>query len=152
MELSSHSRKEKKRNWKTYEERVIERLSTAFGELQELVYQACETIQIMRFETRGVKSKLELSQKVLILLLKHLISKSYRRMSLMLVLFSWLSNIQISYKTIERLYSDELVKLALANLHIIILEKKGVEIADCSADGSGYSLTITKHYASEAQR
>lgn len=142
----------KKRDWKTYEQKVADRINYAFGELQELVYQAVCTIEIKSFETRGAKPKLTLEQKVLILLLKHLIGKSNRDMSFMLVIFSWLSKIRVSYKTIERLYSDEIVKLALFNLHILMLDKKELSSVDCSGDGTGYSLSISKHYASIAQK
>jgi len=85
-------------------------------------------------------------------LLKHLIGKSNREMSLMLIIFSWLCDIDVSYKTIERLYSDQEVILALHNLHVIMLRKKGVKNVDCGGDGSGYGLSIKKHYATEVQR
>jgi transposase len=52
-----------------------------------------------------------------------------------------LSGIDVSYKTVERLYSDEEVIMALHNLHVLILIKKGVEKSvDASGDGTGYSL------------
>jgi len=60
----------------------------------------------------------------------------------MLAIFSLLSGIDISYKTVERLYSDPEVEMAIHNLHILILKKKGVKNVDCSGDGTGYSLTI----------
>ena len=34
----------------------------------------------------------------------------------------------------------------------MILKKKGVKDAECTGDGTGYSLTISKHYASVAQK
>ncbi|MFH1828016.1 MAG: hypothetical protein ABH824_02010 [Nanoarchaeota archaeon] len=45
-------------------------------------------------------------------------------MAIMVVIFSWLTDIDISYKTVERLYSDDQVILALHNLHQLILKKK----------------------------
>jgi len=36
------------------------------------------------------------------------------------------SGIDISYKTVERLYSDELVMMALHNLHVLLLKKKRI--------------------------
>jgi len=143
---------EKKRDWRTYEQRLSERLKKAFKELKPLVHEAIATIKIVKGETRGSKPQLTLEQKVLALLLKHLIGKSNRNMSAMLVLFMWLTNIDVSYKTIERLYSDQEVSLALHNLHLLILKKKGVKDVDGGGDGTGYSLTIKKHYASEAQK
>lgn len=141
-----------KRDWKTYEERVSKRLKVAFHELKPLVGEAVRTLNIKKAESRGAKSLLSLEQKVLVLLLKHLISKSNREMSLMLILFSWLTDVNISYKTVERLYSDNEVTLALHNLHILILKKKGIKDVDCGGDGTGYGLTVKKHYASEAQK
>lgn len=143
---------EKKRDWRTYEEQVQFRLKQAFQDLKPLISEAVKTIKVVKDEPRGAKEKLTLEQKVLILLLQRLIGKSNRNMSGMLTLFFWLTEIDISYKTIERLYSDPLVSLALHNLHMLILKKKEVKEADCGGDGTGYSLTIKKHYASSAQR
>lgn len=142
----------KERDWRTYEQRVAKRLETAFRELKPLVQEAVSSIRVIKQETRGTKPILTLEQKVLALLLKHLIGKSNREMSFMLIIFSWLTNVSVSYKTIERLYSDQEVLLALHNLHTLILRKKGVKDTDCSGDGTGYGLTIKKHYATEAQK
>lgn len=144
---------DKKRDWRTYEQRLIERLKKAFKELKPLVQEAVQTIRITKGESRGAKPRLTLEQKVLALLLKHLIGKSNRNMSSMLVLFMWLTDIDVSYKSIERLYSDPEVILVLHNLHMLILKKKGIEeVKDSGGDGTGYTLTIKKHYASEAQK
>lgn len=143
---------DKKRYWRTYEQRLTERLKKAFKELRPLVREAVATIKIVKGETRGSKPQLTLEQKVLALLLKHLIGKSNRNMSSMLVLFMWLTDIDVSYKSIERLYSDQEVILALHNLHVLTLKKKEVKDIDSGGDGTGYSLTIKKHYASEAQK
>jgi len=86
------------------------------------------------------------------LLIKHIIGKSNRNMAAMFAVFSLLSGIDVSYKTVERFYSDPEVLAVLHNLHVLILKKKGVGNADCSGDGTGYSLTTKAHYASEAQK
>ena len=130
----------KKRDWRTYEQRFAERVRTAYRELRPLVREAIEPLKIIKGETRGAKPILELEQKVLLLLLKHIIQKSNRDISGMLVIFSCLTDIDISYKTVERLYSDQEVICALHNLHVLILKKKGVENANCGGDGSGYAL------------
>ncbi len=70
----------------------------------------------------------------------------------MLAVFSLLSGVDVSYKTIERLYSDPEVEMAVHNLHVLLLKKKGVKDVDASGDGTGYSLTIKKHYATETQK
>jgi len=141
-----------KRDWRTYEQRVAERLRTAFRQLKPLVHEAALSIHFVSGETRGTKPKLNVEQKVLAILIKHIIGKSNRNMSAMFVIFSLLSSIDVSYKTVERFYSDPEVLAVLHNLHVLILKKKGVKEADCSGDGTGYSLTIKKHYASEAQK
>jgi transposase len=73
-------------------------------------------------------------------------------MASMLGIFSLFSGIDVSYKAVERLYSNHEVELAIHNLHILILKKKGIENIDACGDGTGYSLTIKKHYASETQK
>ncbi|MDO9580300.1 MAG: hypothetical protein Q7J06_07000 [Bacteroidales bacterium] len=113
-----------KRDWRTYEQRLAERLKTAYKELKPLVKEAVQSLEIVQGETRGVKQKLTLEQKVLLVLIKHLFGKSNRDMAIMVVIFSWLTDIDISYKTVERLYSDDQVILALHNLHQLILKKK----------------------------
>ena len=61
-----------------------------------------------------------------------------------------ISDIDISYKTVERLYI-ELVMMALHNLHVLLLKKKGIRESDATGDGTGYSLTVKKNYESYAQ-
>jgi hypothetical protein len=142
----------KKRDWRTYEQRLSLRLRTAIKELEPLIEEAISTLNIVKVENRGINPKLTPKQKTLLLLLKHLVGKSNREMSSMLVVFSLLSGIDVSYKTVERLYSDDEVLMILHNLHTLLLKKKGVEQPDCSGDGTGYSLTVKKHYATQAQK
>src|SRR3989339_613446 len=113
-----------KRNWRTYEQRVTERLKTAFRELKPLVHEAVSTITFVSGERRGAKATLTVEQRVLALLIKHIIGKSNRNMSSMFVIFSLLSDIDVSYKTVERFYSDQEVIAVLHNLHRIILTIK----------------------------
>ena len=69
----------------------------------------------------------------------------------MLDIFSMLSGIDVSYKTVERLYSDDEVIMAIHNLHALILKRKKVTNSDATGDGTGYSLTVKKNYESHAQ-
>lgn len=142
----------KKRDWRTYEQQLSNRIRTAMRNLGSLIEESVLNIKVIKVETRGRKRKLTLKHKVEILLIKRLIEKSNREMSNMLVLFSLLSNIDVSYKSIERLYSDEEVHLALLNLHSLLLKKRGVNNPNCAGDGTGYSLTIKQHYASSAKK
>ena len=152
IEHYKETKETKKRDWKTYEQRFAERVKKAMKELSPLVREAVKTLRIYKKETRGNKPKLTLKQKVILLLLQRLFGKSNRAMANMLVIFTLLTEVDVSYKTVERLYSDCEVIMALHNLHILILQKKDVKTADCSGDGTGYSLTIKKHYASVAQK
>jgi len=69
----------------------------------------------------------------------------------MLDIFSMLSGIDVSYKTIERLYSDDDVIAAIHNLHVLILKTRDIKSSDATGDGTGYSLTVKKNYESHAQ-
>lgn len=152
IEHYKETTEDKKRDWRTYEQKFVERVKTAMKELSPLIDEAIASFRIYKGETRGNKPKLTLKQKVTLLLLKHLFAKSNRTMANVLFIFSLLTGLDVSYKTVERLYSDPKVKIALHNLHTLILKKKGVKEVDGGGDGTGYSLTIKKHYASEAQK
>ena len=51
---------DQKRDWRTYEQRLAERLKTAYKELKPLVQEAVQSLEIVHGETRGVKQKLTL--------------------------------------------------------------------------------------------
>jgi len=142
----------RERDWRTYEQRLMVRIKGAIGELEPLVEEATGSITVVKAQRRGRKPELTLKQKTILLLLKRLFDRSNREMSTQLMAFSMLTGIEVSYKTVERLYSDEEVLLALQNLHALILRKKRVVDPDCSGDGTGYSLTVRKHYATEVQK
>lgn len=141
-----------KRDWRTYEQQFARRAKACFHNLEPLVEEAVSSIKAVKGENRGNEPLLTLKQKVLVLLLKHFCGKSNRTMEWMVILFSLLTHIDVSYKTIERLYSDEAVQLAIFNLHSLLLKKKGVEKVGGSGDGTGYAVSVTQHYASSAQK
>lgn len=146
--IESHP-KEKERDWRTYEQLFSKRIRDAIKALDPLIHEAVSTIRI---EPRtGRPDNLTLEQKVKLLLIKQLVGESNRMFANMLDVFSMLSGIEVSYKTVERLYSDEEVMMALHNLHVLLLRKKDVEKSDASGDGTGYSLSISKHYESIAK-
>lgn len=142
----------RKRDYKTYEQQYAARARKCFQELEPLVEKAVSSIKLISGEKRGKEQKLSLKQEILLLLLKHFCAKSNRSMEWMSVLFVWLTNVDVSYKTIERLYSREEVRLALFNLHVLLLRKKGIDHVDCAGDGTGYALCVKVHYATEAQK
>jgi transposase len=137
------------RDWRAYERTWRQRLVGAARALAPLVRQA-SAFHVERGP--GAPHKLALEHRVLILLLKALFGKSNRVMAGLLAFFGLLARIDVSYKTVERLHSDPDVAVALENLHRLMLERRGVRVADCAGDGTGYGLSITRHYASTVKR
>jgi Transposase len=121
------------------------RIRDAIKSLDPLIHEAVSAIHIDD-SGPGRPSALTLEQKVKLLLIKQLVGKSNREFAYMLEIFSMISGIDISYKTVERLYSDELVMMALHNLHVLLLKKKGIKESDATGDGTGYSLTVKKNH------
>ena len=140
----------KHKNPKTYEKDFMRKIKSSMKNLGGLINNA--TKSIISEKKTGRPSKLTLNQKLTLILLQQLVGKSNRMMTYLLDIFFIVFGIEISYKTIERLYSDEGVNLALLNLHNLILKEKGVEEIDSSGDATGYSLTIKTHYQTFASR
>lgn len=140
----------KHKNSKDYEKRFTKRIKLAIKNLSGLVSKATEGL-IVNNKT-GRPSKLSLKQKVILILMQQLIGKSNRIMENLLYLFSIFFEIDISYKTIERLYSDDEVRLALTNLFNLIIKERGLGEIDASGDATGYSLSIKTHYQTYASR
>jgi transposase len=140
----------KKRDWRTYERQFALRMKTAVNELDPLIRQAVSAIHMVHGP--GHPHALTLEQRVKLLLIKQLAGESNRMFANMLALYSMLSGIDVSYKTVERLYSEEEVQLAVHNLHVLILGRKNVDGSDATGDGTGYSLTVKKNYESHAQK
>jgi len=65
---------------------------------------------------RGRKPKLTPAQKTLLFLFARLSDRSNRDMEALLALLGFVFGVDVSYKTLERLYSDEEVALVLHNL------------------------------------
>jgi len=142
--------KVKHKNPKDYEKRFTKRIKLAIKNLSRLVSKATNVLIVD--DKTGRPSKLSLKQKVILILMQQLIGKSNRMMENLLDLFSIFFEIDISYKTIERLYSDDEVRLALSNLFNLIIKEKGIKEIDASGDATGYSLTIKTHYQSYASK
>ena len=140
----------KERDWRTYEQEFAQRIKMAMKDLDPLVNEAVSMIRIV--PRAGHPHSLTLEQRVKLLLVKQLVGESNRMFTNMLAIFSMLSGIDVSYKTIERLYSDDEVIIAVHNLHVLILKKKGVTSSNATGDGTGYSLTVKKNYESYAQK
>jgi len=139
-----------KKDYAKYEKEFKERFRKAMNNLNPLIENACKNLKFYR--GRGDKPTLKVEQKLRLLLLSQLAGKSNRMMAYMTRLFSLITGIDRSYKTIERLYSDPEVNVALFNLWTLILKKKNVREVDTCGDATGFGLFISKHYASYAQK
>jgi len=142
-----------KRDLKEYEQKLWKRMHIAIQGFEYYVKQAIEQVQLPLGDPRGRIPILTLKQKTLLLLLKELIGKSNREMEFLCLVFGCLNGVYISYKTIERLYSDDDIYLVLNKLQEILMMKVNINTTNISVcgDGTGYSLTISKHYRSCAQ-
>ncbi|MHB1708229.1 MAG: ISNCY-like element ISTvo2 family transposase [Thermoplasmataceae archaeon] len=132
-------------DWKEYEKSYRARMLGMSKDLREMIEHA-SNIEVDEF---GRPSLLDAKEKTFILLAKEIIRMSNRRMAYSLPLFG--IGRKISYKTVERLYSDPLVIMILNNMFMETLRKKGVSSCDAIGDGTGYSITVTKHYRSLRQ-
>jgi transposase len=145
------AQKEDKRDWRTYEQRVARRMKMAAQEIEPVVKEAASLIQAVKTGP-GRPEKISVEQKVLILLLKDIFQLSNRKMTNMLDMFTVMTGVDISYKTVERCYSDELARMVIHNMFMILVKRKGIKEADTSGDGTGYSLTVTKHYRNKREK
>jgi len=141
---------EKQRDWRTYEQQLAARLKYAIRNLQPLIEEAVSSIHVERGP--GRVPELSLKQKLILILVKELFDKSNRNMEAMLEMFCLLSDVEMSYKSVERLYSDPEVEMALHNLHVLIMKRRGVRNVDASGDGTGYSLQVSQHYSAEVKK
>lgn len=143
-----HNRDE--RDYVLYEKEFKNRFRKAMRDLEFLIEKSTENLKVYR--GRGGKPSLKPGQKLRLLLISQLAGKSNRMMACMTKLFSVITGIDRSYKTIERLYSDEEVDISLYNLWQLLLQKNNVDNIDCCGDATGYGLFISKHYCSYVQK
>jgi Transposase len=132
--------------WERNREKVKERIR----KLPKYIEKASNLIEIEE-RTVGRPKQLDLKKRTTLFLFARLMNKSNRDVEELLLLFEPLFEFEVSYKYIERLYSDEVVKLALHNLFVLLLEDEGTS-GSFSGDGTGYSLSIAKHYRSDPEK
>jgi len=140
----------KDRNYAEYEREFKRRLRKAIKNLDKIIAESIRRIDI--FYRNKDRHSLSLRKRMRLILVKELVEKGNRKIANTLELFSMLNGTDISYKTIERLYADEFLQLALFNLLVVALKKRGIKEIDACGDATGYSLTITKHYSSYVQK
>lgn len=127
--------------WERERKQVIDRLRR----LPRFVHDAAAALHVER--TRGRPPTLTPEQKTMLFLFARLTERSNRDMEALLTLLGPAFGVEVSYKTIERLYSDEEVALVLHNLFVLLLEEVGVS-GHTAGDGTGYSLQAGTHYRS----
>lgn len=137
-------------DWAHYEQEYAKRLQIAMKELKPIIREAY--VSFCKVKIIGRPSGTQIVDKVAILLLKDIFHISNRRMANFLSVFSPIAGISVSYKTVERLYSDPLVMLTIHNMFIVTARKKGITHADITGDGTGYSLTVMKHYSTNIRK
>ena len=138
-------------DWVKYERKYAQQIRYVAKELNFLIKDAMSLIGI-KTSNIGRKSKLSLQQKIVALLLKSIFGKHNRPMAGLLTLFGVFVGMDISYKTIERLYSDEFVRMTLHNMFVMTVKRRCRKEIDATGDGTGYSLTVTKHYRTQGAK
>lgn len=140
----------KDRDYLAYEKSFKRRLKYAINSLEELINDSIKGLDY--FSKNENKHSLPLAKRMRLILIKELSEKGNRKIANLLDLFSIVAGTDISYKTVERLYSDDKVILGLHNLFILALNKRGIKKIEACGDATGYSLTISKHYSSYVQK
>lgn len=102
-------------NWRTIHQTKAHEIKKAIIDLKPIIEEAAMSVSTQKGRL-GRRGYLSLSQKVTILLVLRVLGSSTRNMAYMLMLFSSLSGIYLSYKTIQRLYSDNETYTALFTL------------------------------------
>lgn len=141
---------QKERDSALYEREFKRRIKKAIKLLAPITKEATKDLRIYR--ERGRRPELKPDEKLRLILIHQLFGKSNRMMSYMLLIFSLMTGVDVSYKTVERLYSDEETEIALHNLLMLMLKKRNVKEIDVCGDATGYGLFISKHYSSYAQK
>jgi len=140
----------KDRDYLAYEKSFKKRLKCAINNLEELINDSIKNLDY--FSKNENKHSLPLAKRIRLILIKELSEKVIRKIANLLDLFSIVAGTDISYKTVERLYSDDKIILGLHNLFILALNKRGIKNIDVCGDATSYSLTISKHYSSYIQK
>lgn len=138
-------------DWEVYEREYAARIRYVAKELNHLAAEATKSITVSKSQF-GRPPKLSEQQRVISLLIKSIIIKSNRKMAGLLSIFGSLVGIEVSYKTVERLYSNPVTRMILHNMFILTIKKKGIRNAHTTGDGTGYSLTVTKHYRTQGSK
>ena len=128
-------------DWPQYEHSYERRLRSVASELRGIIEIAASSIAIEHF---GRNPTLDLGEKVFVLLSQEIYRQSNRKHAYLMPLMGVETG--IGYKVVERLDSDPLVIMVLHNMFVESIRRRGISTVDASGDGTGYSLSMTKHY------
>ena len=134
-------------DWPQYEHSYETRLRCVARELRGVIEMAASSIAIEHF---GRNPALDLREKVFVMLSQEIYRQSNRKHAYLMPLMGF--DVGIGYKVVERLYSDPLVIMVLHNMFVESIRRRGIATVDASGDGTGYSLTMTKHYRTIRER
>ncbi|MBU7044625.1 MAG: ISNCY family transposase [Theionarchaea archaeon] len=132
-----------------YEKRR-KKVKERINEIPSQVRTAASMITIAK--SAGRPKKLNLVERTHLFFLTRVLNKSNRDTNILLgSLLDPFIDVEISYKYIERLYSDEEVEMVFHNVFMLMLQKEGIS-GKFAGDGTGYSLLITRHYRTDPQK
>jgi len=134
-------------DWKEYEKKYRSRLTGASRELRSLLLEASSRIRDDEF---GRPSIIHAVDRAQIILSKEMFSLSNRKTAYLMPLMGL--DYEVSYKTIERICSDDIVSMIMHNLFVLSVKKRGIAISNACGDGTGYSLTVSDHYRSVREK
>lgn len=123
IQIISNQANIKKFDWMTYNQKRAYQIKTMIKRMMPIITKAVNQVSSSSTYARKKGTILNLNQKVTILLIQKLLGKSNRNMAYMLIVFSLINGPYISYKTIERFYSDNQVYEALLKLKELIFYK-----------------------------
>ena len=134
----------KKKFSKDYDKRLRSETRNVFRMINEDVDKAAEIIEIRQGNGRPLKDRIILTKLHLI---QRLFDLTNRQMESFTDILIFTNTEVFSYKTIERAFDDPVVRMIIHNL--FVLSAGEPREIDSSADGTGISLTISKHYKTD---
>ena len=132
--------------WEHKRSQVKQRLQR----LPQYVHDAVKAIN-REEEKQGRPPKLDLEKKVNLFLFARLLCKSNRDMEEALELFSLFSGLTSATSTSNASTATKKSKLALHNLFVLLLKDEGTT-GEFSGDGTGYSVKVDSHYATDPKK
>jgi len=130
-----------------YDKRLRKETRTVFCMIDADVDKAADLISIHQKNGRPMKDRVMLTKLHLI---QQLFGLTNRQMESFTDILIFAKTETFSYKTIERAFDDEVVRMIIHNL--FVLSAGEPREVDSSADGTGISLTISKHYRTEREQ